>query len=62
MNCNLRFMNRLVELLLGYKIKGSLKRFADLMYSNDVVYSVMLCTQWCYVFNVMYSSIGEGSA
>ena len=33
MNCNLRSMCRLVELLFDYKIKGSLKRFVDVMYS-----------------------------
>ena len=32
-NCNLRFRSRLVELLFDYKIKGSLKHFADAMYS-----------------------------
>ena len=30
---NLRFRSRLVELLFEYKIKGSLKRFDDVMYS-----------------------------
>ena len=33
MNCNLRFRSRLVELLFDYKIKGSSKRFVDVMYS-----------------------------
>ena len=32
-NCSLKFRNRLVELLFDYKIKGSLKRFVDVMYS-----------------------------
>ena len=33
MNFNLRFRSGLVELLFDYKIKGSLKRFVDVMYS-----------------------------
>ena len=32
-NCNSRFRNDLVELLFDYKIKGSLKRFIDVLYS-----------------------------
>ena len=33
MNPFLRFRSRLEELLFDYKIKGLLKRFADVMYS-----------------------------
>ena len=49
MNCDLRFMNHLVELLFDYKIKGSLKRFVDVIYSitkfkrKVFVLSVLCC-------------------
>ena len=33
MNCNLRFMSCLVELIFDYKLKGWLKLFVDATYS-----------------------------
>ena len=53
-NCNLRFKARLVELLFCCKIKGSLKCFVDVMYSEfrrKVFYSMFLSIKVLLPYN-----------